>query len=58
MRNTRCACCDHEITQEEFDFVKSNWEGRMSEYCEQCAWQRCDVRPSSIPCENEEGKKK
>ena len=40
-----CECCGNPIPMRNPD----PWDERMNEYCEECAWNRCDAFPGTCP---------
>ena len=45
-----CVCCGLLVNHPEPD----PWDGRMDEYCVDCAWSRCDAFPGECPVTHEE----
>lgn len=45
MPENACVCCDAVPDAEEVALVHRVWEGRMDNYCHDCALQRCDAYP-------------
>lgn len=46
---SECWCCGKPRLPVEVAYVHKTWEGRMSGYCQECAWARCDAFPGECP---------